>query len=344
VPSRAPAIGRPGIHRLFVCAIFGLALGAHYPARVDAQEVGRISRVVILGESTSGATLGIVDGFRRTMRDLGWVEGRNLVVEVRYASSAEQWPQISAEVERLSPDAVLACAPCAFRIAPSGPAPIRGIPIVFVAISDPVSAKMVVSLARPGGNMTGVSYLGVELNVKRLQLLKEAIPRIGRVGVLVAKGHPLRDRMVGLMEDGARALNVKLHFVDVASTPALQLEEAFEALAGQGVEAVIALQGAQFNRERKRMADLALRHHLPLVHEFSQAAEAGAFMAYSTSADDLTRLATTYVDKILKGARPADLPVQQPTHFELVINMKTAKALGLTIPPSLLRRADQVLE
>jgi putative ABC transport system substrate-binding protein len=335
---------RTAVILTIVSAISPFTIAARYPARADAQEAGGISRVVILGDSTSGATVGIVDVFRRTMRDLGWVEGRNLVVEVRYAPSAEQWPQISAEVERLSPDVVLACAPCAFRVAPNGSAPIRGIPIVFVAVSDPVSAKMVVSLAKPGGNMTGASYLGVELNVKRLQLLKEAVPRIGRVGVLVLKGHPLRDRMVGLMEDGARALNVKLHFVDVASTPALQLEEAFEALAGQGVEAVIALQGPPFNRERKRMADLALRHHLPLVHEFSQAAEAGAFMTYSTSADDLTRLATTYVDRILKGARPADLPVQQPTIFELVINMKTAKALGLTIPASLLRRADRVIE
>src|SRR5262250_2511668 len=159
------------------------------PGMGAAQGPGTLPHVLVLGESTSGATVGIVDGLRRGMRDLGWVEGRTFATDIRYATSMEHWPQIAAEVERLQPDVILACAPCAFRVAPNGPAPIRGIPIVFVAVSDPVGAKMVASLVKPGGNMTGVSYLGIELNVKRLELLKEAMPKVTSVGVLVLKEH-----------------------------------------------------------------------------------------------------------------------------------------------------------
>ena len=278
------------------------------------------------------------------MRELGWVEGHTFVVDVRYASSSEQWPRIVAEVERLKPKVIVSCAPCSFRIAPSGATPIRDIPIVFVAVSDPVAAKMVDSLAKPGGNMTGVSYLGFELNVKRLQLLKEALPKVTRVGVLVLKEHPLHDRMVRELEEGARALNVKLQIVDVPTARELPLDEAFQTLASQGAEAIIALQGPPFNRERTRIARLALHHRLALVHEFAEAAEQGALLTYSPSATELTRVAVGYVDKILKGARPADLPVQQPTKFELVINLRTARALGISIPATLLGRADRVIE
>lgn len=330
------------MNRKLVAVLLLVALALPLAARGQAAET--LPRVVVLGEFTTGATVEIVEGLRQTMRELGWVEGRTFAVDVRYASSLDQWPRIVAEVEQLKPSVIVSCAPCSFRIAPTGVTPIRDIPIVFVAVSDPIAAKMVDSLAKPGGNMTGVSYLGVELNVKRLQLLKEALPNVARVGVLVLRDHPLRDRMVRELEEGARALNVKLLIVDVPSVREPPFDEAFQTLAAQGAEAVIALQGPPFNRERAKMAKLALHHRLALVHEFAGSAEAGALLTYSPSATELTRVAVGYVDKILKGARPADLPVQQPTKVELVINLRTARALGVTMPPALVGRADRVIE
>ncbi len=320
------------------CVLF---LGIACAGFASAQTGDAVKRVMILGDSSSGATVAITDAIRSSMRDFGWSEGRDFEVEVRFAATPDRWRQIAAEVERLRPDVIVACSPCAFRIAPDGPSPIRGIPIVFVAVSDPVAAKMVASLSRPGGMMTGVAYLGLELNVKRLQLLKEALPKITRVGVIVAKVHPLRDRMIADLERAAPELNVKLAFADSTGPP---YEPVFDELAAQDVQALMVLQGPMFNRDRKMLADLALRHRLPLVHEVAQTAEAGALLAYATSTDAMLRLAATYVDRILRGAKPADLPVQQPTTFELVINIKTARTLRLTLPSSLLRRADRLVE
>jgi len=227
-------------------------------------------------------------------------------------------------------DVIVACSACAFLVAPSGAAPVRGIPIVFVAVSDPVAAGMVASLARPGGMMTGLSYQGIELNVKRLQMLKEALPGVTRVGVLVQKDHPLRDRRVNEVQGAAASLRLMLQFSEVASSDSpAALDAAFETMAKDRAEAVLVLQGATFFRERARLAALELKYRLPAVFDLRAYADVGGFMAYGASQDDLWRRAAGYVDKLLKGALPADLPVEQPTKFEMVINLKTAKALGL---------------
>lgn len=228
-----------------------------------------------------------VDAFRQGLRDLGWVEGRNVVIEERHAASEEQRRQIAADTEQRRPDVIVACPPCAIRAAPSGSAPIRGVPIVFF-YSDPVAGKMVESLARPGGNMTGLAYLGIELNVKRLQMLKESFPTLVRIGVLVTKNHALR--------------------------------------------------------ERKRITGLTLKYRLPGIFDAGDDVEAGALMTYDTNFVDLMRRSASYVDRILKGAKPSDLPVEQPNTFEFAINLGTAKTMGLTIPQSVLLRANRVIE
>jgi putative ABC transport system substrate-binding protein len=219
------------------------------------------------------------------------------------------------------------------------------IPVVFAAVSDPLRFGLVASLARPGGTMTGISYLGMELNPKRVQLLKEALPEITRVRVLVPGDHPLREQMVVEVEAAARSVGVKLQLLEVTNAdPNVKIDQAFETMTREHAQAVLGLQGPHFYRERKRIAELSLRHRLPGIFEHGDYAEAGCLLAYSPNLPDMYRYAATYVDKILRGAKPGDLPVEQPKRFELAINVKTAKALGVTIPPSLLLRTDRVIE
>src|SRR5262249_34522063 len=222
--------------------------------------------------------------------------------------------------------------------------PIRDIPIVFAGLSDPVAMGAVQSLARPGGTITGISYLGVELNPKRLQLLKEALPALTRVGVLVPSEHTLRDRMVREVEAAAGSLGVKLQLLEVSSLdPPEKIDQAFAAMVRERAQAVLGLQGPHFFKERRRIADLSLTHRLPGVFELAEYAEGGCLLAYPPNCPEISNPAARYADHILKGAKPADLPVEQPTKFELVINLKTARALGLTVPQSVLGRADQII-
>lgn len=315
------------------------------PFTAGAQAPAKAARVVMLSDYLYGRwPVANMSAFRQGMRSLGWVEGRNLAVKERHAASEEQRKQIAAEMERLRPGAILACPPCAIRAAPSGSAPIRGIPIVFF-YSDPVFGKLVESLGRPGGNMTGLAYQGIELNAKRLQLLKESFPALARIGVLVTKNHVLRDRMVAEVQDAAPKLKVALRIFEIASDePAEGIDTAFESMARDGTQAVLGLQGPHFYRERKRIAGLALKHRLPGIFDAGEDVEAGALMTYDPDFVDLARRAADYVDKILKGAKPSDLPVEQPNTFEFAINLRTAKAMGLTIPQSVLLRADRVVE
>ena len=216
---------------------------------------------------------------------------------------------------------------------------------MFVGQSDPVGVGLVESLRRPGGTVTGLSYLGVELNSKRLQMLKELIPTLSRVVVLVPSDHPMRDHMVNDIEATARVLGVRLQLAEVTATdPVDKIDAVFEAMARGRTQAVLGLQGPHYYRERKRVCGLAVLHGFPGIFEVSGYPQAGCLMSYGTSLADLWRRSASYVDTILRGAKAADLPVEQPTKFELVINLKTAKALGLTIPPSLLARADQLIE
>ena len=313
---------------------------------VRAQPAARIARVVVVGDAVLGpAPPGLVEALRDGLRDHGWVEGRNLVLERRHAEGAEQRREISAELERLKVDVVVVQPTSAFVVRPSGPAPIRNVPIVFVGVSDPIGAGMVASLARPGGNMTGITYLGVELNSKRLQLLKEALPEASRVAVLVPTAHPLRNRMVREVQEAAKSLNITLQLHEIAADdPVTKIDAAFDAMRKAGAQAVLGLQGPHYFRERQRIADLSLRYRLPGIFEVSPYAEAGCLMTYAPSLTAIYRRAANYVDKILTGARPSDIPVEQPTTFELVVNLKTARALGLKLPQQFLARADRIVE
>ena len=338
--------------RAFLCTLIAGGLSA--PGVVPAQQ--RKSRVVaVLNDSFQGPFApDLLQAFKRDLSELGWIEGKNLTLVYRYAEKREQRPDISAELSRLGADVIVVTPAAAFYFGPlapgvsanrSVPTPIHNMPMVFVGVTDPAAAGMVTSLRRPGGTMTGLSYQGIELNPKRLELLKEAVPRLTRVGVLSSPGHPLRDRMLREIEAAGERLGLMLSVYDVAvMKDARLLDVTFARIAQERLDGVLALPAAPFFRERVRIANLALHHKLPLMFDLREYVEAGALMGYAPSVRDLYRRAAGYVDRILKGATPAEMPVEQPTKFDLIINLRTARALGLTIPPSLLLRADQVIE
>jgi putative tryptophan/tyrosine transport system substrate-binding protein len=333
---------------LAVVLALGLTLA---PLAPEAQQAKRIATVVLVWDDFLGPLPpNFREAFVQGLRDLGWVEGTNFRLEQRSAKTPELRPATAAEIVKLKPDVIVATglAASAYGPVPTGTrfwSPIRDIPIVFAGVSDPVAAGMVQSLARPGGTMTGISYLGVELNPKRLQLLKEALPALTRVGVLVPSNHSLRDRMVREVEAAAGSLGVKLQLLEVSSLdPPEEIDQAFAAMVRERAQAVLGLQGPHFFKERRRIAELSLTHRLPGVFELAEYAEAGCLLAYAPNLANIFKHAARYADQILKGAKPADLPVEQPTKFELVINLKTVKALGLTIPQTLLQRADEVIQ
>jgi putative ABC transport system substrate-binding protein len=282
------------------------------------------------------------DAFQRGLRDLGWVEGRNVITEYRFVQGEPvQSPGafgLAAELVGLKVDLIVAIA---------GPALVakeatRTIPIVFVLYADPVRLGFITSLARPGGNLTGLTSIGTDLIPKRLQLLKDAVPGISRVAVLVNPLRPWANLETARTNAAAQSLGLHLQRVEVADPT--KFERAFSDMAKDRAEALVVDNDVLFSYHRKELADRALKHHLPTMSDLRAHVEAGGLMAYTVDDPDLYRRAATYVDKILKGAKPADLPVEQPTKFELVINLKTAKALGLTIPPSVLARADEIIQ
>ena len=340
--------------RAFITMVAGSTLAS--PRGAEAQQAKRIITVVLLGDDFGMGPLpaNMQEAFLQGLRDLGWVEGVNLRVEQRSAKTREQRPATAAEVVKLNPDVIVAASPAAFAYGPVSPeaaaraqfwSPIPDIPIVFAGVSDPVAAGMVQSLARPGGSMTGITYLGVELNPKRLQLLKETLPSLARVGVLVPSNHQLRDRMVREVEAAATSLGVKLQLLEVASIdPPEKIDQAFAAMVRERAQAILGMQGAHFFKERRRIAELSLTHRLPGVFELADYVDAGCLIAYAPNLTDIFRYAARYADQILKGAKPADLPVELPRRFELVINQRTAKRLSITVPPPLLSRADRVIE
>ena len=283
------------------------------------------------------------EAFLQGLRDLGYVEGRNVVIEYRYAEGKlERLPALAAELVALKVDVIVAAGTLAALAAKQAT---RTLPIVFAAAADPVTDGLVTSLARPGGNVTGLSNLAPELVGKRLELLKQAVPGVSRVAVLWQPGglgeRTEKDMLKGA-DVAARALGVRLQFVE-ARGPA-DFDRAFSDMTRARAGALTVLGSPMFFTERRRLVDLAAKNRLPAVYTLREFVDAGGLMSYGPNIADLFRRAATYVDKILKGAKPADLPVEQPTKFELVINLKTAKALGLTIPPSLLGRADEVVQ
>jgi len=343
------------MRRIGLAVVLAVSL-ALAPFSAEAQQAKRIATVVLVWDDATSGPLppNLREALVQRLRDLGWVEGANLRLEERSAKTRELRPATAAAIVKLKPDVIVASGPAAFPYGPVAPeaaarvpfwSPIRDIPIVFAGLSDPIAAGAVQSLARPGGTMTGISYLGVELNPKRLQLLKEALPGTTRVAVLVPSNHSLRDRMVREVEAAAGSLGVKLQLLEVSSLdPPEKIDQAFAAMVRERAQAVLGLQGPHFFKERRRLAELSLTHRLPGVFELAEYAEAGCLLAYAPNFPGIYKHAAIYVDKILKGAKPADLPVEQPTKFELVINLKTAKALSLTIPQSVLLRADEVIQ
>ncbi|HEV2056503.1 MAG TPA: ABC transporter substrate-binding protein [Methylomirabilota bacterium] len=284
------------------------------------------------------------EAFRQGLRDLGYVEGRNVVIESRSAEGKfERLPILAAELVALKVDVIVTAGGTPAALAAKQAT--RTLPIVFIGAADPVTSGVVTSLAKPGGNVTGLSNLIAELVGKNLEQLKQAVPGVTRVAVLWqpgALGERTDKDMLKRAEVAARALGVRLQFVE-ARGPA-DFDRAFSEMTRARAGALTVLGSAMFANERRRLVDLAAKHRLPAVYPWREGVDAGGLMAYGANFADLYRRAATYVDKILKGAKPGDLPVEQPTKFELVINLKAAKALGLTIPPSVLGRADEVIQ
>jgi putative ABC transport system substrate-binding protein len=320
-----------------------LALGGLFsPVAAEAQQAAKVARIGYLAINLA-ASPHQHEAFRQGLRDLGYVEGRNLVIEYRDAEGKfERLPALAAELVALKVDVILAVSTPAALAAKQAT---RTIPIVFGGAGDPVASGLVTGLARPGGNVTGLSILAPELVGKCLEQLKQAVPGVSRVAVLWhpgAMGERMDKDMLKEADVAARALGVRLQFVE-ARGPA-DFDRAFSDMTRARAGALTVLASPMFISERRRLVDLAAKNRLPAVYPWREGVDAGGLMSYGANLADLFRRAATYVDKILRGAKPADLPVEQPTKFELVINLKAAKTLGLTIPQSLLGRADQVIQ
>ncbi len=309
------------------------------PRAADAQPPTKVPRVGYLSDESSSLGVASFEPIAQGLRDLGYVLGRNIVFEHRYADGKTNvLPGLAAELVRLKVDVIVAVGTPATRAAKSAT---RTIPIVFTRIADPVSLGLVASLARPSGNLTGVSVLTVDLAPKWLELLTEAIPGVRRVGVFWDPTFPPAALQLREIERAARVLNIGLQPVEVRAAEAL--EAAVRAVAARGTQALIVVPAVLFAEQGHRLAELAVQRRLATMWYRREPVESGGLMSYGTNFSDMYRRAATYVDRILKGAKPADLPVEQPATFELVINLKAAKALGLTIPQTVLQRADWVI-
>ncbi|MGH7771384.1 MAG: ABC transporter substrate-binding protein [Candidatus Binatia bacterium] len=319
--------------------IIGLALGAmllalNFPA--EAQQPKKVSRIGFLSASRPQPR---DEAFRQGLRELGYIEGQNIVIEWRYAEGKpDQVPHNAAELVRLKVDVMVTAGPTDTRAAKEAT---NTIPIVMAQDSDPVASGFVASLARPGGNITGLSTLSPEISGKRLELLKEVLPKATRVAILWNPPNPGSAKILKGTEVAAQSLGLKLQPLEVRSLD--DFDGAFQAATKGRAGAVMILGDPVSFTHRRRIVDLAAKNRLPAIYNRPEYVEEGGLMTYGASYTDLARRAATYVDKILKGTKPADLPVEQPMKFELVINLKTAKQIGLTIPPNLLVRADKVI-
>ena len=305
----------------------------------EAQQPKKIPRIgVLISGSPSNATRRI-QAFQQGLRDLGYIEGQNLIIEYRYAEGkVDRLPDLAAELVRLKVDAIFAQSTASVQAAKKAT---TTVPIVSVS-GDPVGLGLVASLARPGGNVTGLANFTSELAGKRLELLKEVVPRVSRVAVLWNPDAPSSTLRMRETEAAAPSLGIKLQPVDVREPN--DFEHAFAALKKDRADALFPLRSPLISSQVKRIVELAAKNRVPGMYDASEFAEAGGLMSYGTMLADLDRRAASYVDKILKGTKPADLPVEQPMKFELVINLKTAKQIGVTIPQSLLYRADKVIK
>jgi len=319
---------------LFIVVVLGVV------AIADAQQPKKVPRIGFLTTVSPSAIAARTEAFRQGLRELGYVEGKNIVIEWRYAEGKiDRLPALAAELVRLKVDVIVTAGSPVTRSAKEATVTI---PIVMANDSDPVGSGHVASLARPGGNITGLSTLRLEMSGKRLELLKEIIPRLSRVAVLGSSTVPGNAQALKETELAAGAFGVQLQYLDVLATK--DIETAFRAASKGRADAVLVLGGPLFNSHRTQIVDLAVKSRLPAIYYAAEFVEDGGLMTYGVSVIDLFHRAATYVDKILKGAKPADLPVEQPIKFELIINLKAAKQIGLTIPPNVLVRADKVIK
>jgi len=331
---------RNNLTHLRLCAcLFALGLSLLAPCfPAEAQQPARIHRIGILSPVSGSVFPARVEAFRQRLRQLGYVEGKNILIEYRYAEGkSERLPDLVAELVRLKVDIIVTIGPSATLAAKKASGTI---PIVIASAADPVGSGLVSSLAQPGGNITGLSLMAPDLDGKRLELLKEAFPKVARVAFLWVPGStgnlPLTE-----MEAAAKALRLKLLSLEVRSLD--DFESAFARAKREGAQALITSTGGLINTQQRQVLDFAAKNQLPAIYPYSEFVEAGGLMSYGPDNTDLWRRAADFVDKILKGTKPGDIPVEQPTKFEFIVNLKAAKQIGLTIPPNVLVRADKVI-
>ena len=324
--------------KLVGLALVALLFALCYSA--DAQQQTKIPRIGFLTNASLSAIAARTEAFRQGLRELGYMEGKNIVIEWRSTEGkADRQPGLAAELVRLKVEVIVTGGPQATR---SAKQVTSTIPIVMAFEIDPVGSGFVASLARPGGNITGLATLAPELSGKQLELLKEIVPRLSRVAVLGNSTVPGSAQAIRETELAAGALGVQLQYLDVSGPK--DIEAAFQTASKGRAGAVLALTGQVLTSHRKQLVELAVKSRLPAIYDRREFVEDGGLMTYGVSSTDLFRRAATYVDKILKGTKPADLPVEQPTKFEFIINLKAAKQIGLTIPPNVLARADRVIK
>ena len=324
--------------RLIAAFIVAIVIGlATHPAA--AQQPGNIPRIGYLDANPISDGMARSEAFRRGLRELGYVEGKNIIIVWRSAEGKrDRLPDLAAELVRLGVDIIVTAGASTTRAAKKATSEI---PIVIAQHSDPVGAGFVASLARPGGNITGLSTLAPEISSKQIQLLKDINPKLSRVSVIGTSTRPGNAQALGGIERAAEALGVEIKYHDVLNAKDVP---AFAAARRTRAEAILVLAGRILMRQRTQIVDLVAESRLLAIYAFPVYVESGGLMSYGVRRSDLFRSAAGYVDKILKGAKPSDLPVQQPTKFEMVINLKTAKALGITFPPSIMLVADKVIE
>ncbi len=310
------------------------------PMAAEAQRPAKIARIGYVSAAAPATSTQFVEAFRESLRALGYVEGQNILIDYRWAEGrADRFPALVAELVRLKVDVLFVISTPGALAAKNAT---QTIPIVFAAVGDPVGVGLVASLARPGGNATGVANVFVDISAKLLEVLKEAVPGVSRVAVMAVLSNPAMQLGVREAELAGRTLGVRLQVLDVREQGGF--EGAFAAIARERPGALLVFPDSLMFANRARIVEFAAKQRLPAMYPAREFADAGGLMSYGTNFPDMYRRAAAYVDKILKGAKPAGLPVEQPTRFELVVNLKTAKALGLTIPPSVLIRADQVIQ